>query len=268
MKVSEDRFLVTPWFLDQFSPELAALPPLSEQWEIHQPGLPAGSTQQRMLPLMEAIASFTACAIQDGARPISLAGDCCTAIAVLAGLRKGLTGRTAGEPVLIWLDAHGDFNTWETTPSGFLGGMPLAMLVGRGEQTFLEGLKMPPFPEDHVLFTDGRDLDPPERAALLASQVHWLTDPLSLLQHPLVTSGESPILVHFDTDITNPLDAPAQGYLAPGGPRAEDVRRLFAGLAATGKIAAISLSAWRPHLDAEKQTQKVCLSLLQTLRGG
>jgi arginase len=72
---------------------------------------------------------------------VSIAGDCVATMGVLAGLHDaGIT------PTLIWFDAHGDFNTWETTPSGFLGGMPLAMIVGRGEQTMPHGWAGDPLP--------------------------------------------------------------------------------------------------------------------------
>ncbi len=58
------------------------------------------------------------------------AGDCVASLGVAAGLQ-----RAGIEPSVAWLDAHGDFNTWETTPSGFMGGMPLAVLAGLGDQS-------------------------------------------------------------------------------------------------------------------------------------
>src|SRR5512136_997268 len=98
-----------------------------------------------MSVLHQPLAEFTAQTVLHGDRPVSLAGDCCTPLGVLAGLQQaGLV------PVLLWLDAHGDFNTWETTPSGFLGGMPLAMLVGRGDQTMAQAVGLRPLPESRV----------------------------------------------------------------------------------------------------------------------
>ena len=80
-----------------------------------------------MARLYRPIADFVEETLRAGARPVSLAGDCCAAIPVLAGLRA------AGvEPVLVWIDAHGDFNTPETSPSPFLGGMPPARMGGAG----------------------------------------------------------------------------------------------------------------------------------------
>lgn len=59
--------------------------------------------------------------------------------------------RAGIDPNLIWFDAHGDFNTWETTSSGFPGGMPLAMIVGKGEQTMPEAVGLRDLPEGQVI---------------------------------------------------------------------------------------------------------------------
>ena len=94
-----------------------------------------------MSQLHRPLADFIHKTIRQGDRPVSFAGDCCTTLGVVAGLQ-----RADLNPTLIWLDAHGDFNTWETSPSGFLGGMPLAMMVGRGEQTMAETCRTIPLP--------------------------------------------------------------------------------------------------------------------------
>lgn len=107
-----------------------------------RPPLPtSGSTQERMATVYQALAADVADVAAQGDRPVAYTGDCCATIGVLAGLQ-----RAGIAPTLIWFDAHGDFNTWETSPSGFLGGMPLAMIVGRGEQTFLEATGATPLP--------------------------------------------------------------------------------------------------------------------------
>jgi arginase len=250
-----NRFIVTPFFLDQPSPELESL--AQPDWIINKPALPDGDAQRRMLALYQPIADFVASTITSGNRPISIAGDCCSTIGVLAGLQRA--GRN---PVLIWFDAHGDFNTWETTPSGFLGGMPLAMLVGRGEQTLVNGLGLDPLPETQVILTDGRDLDPEEQRALAGSGVHHLTDIYSLLGHPLVAHS---LYIHFDTDIIDPKEAPAMSYLAQGGSSVAELQTLFRSLTRTGQIIAVSMSTWNPRLDRDGHSQAVCMALLQAL---
>jgi arginase len=203
------------------------------------------------------LAGAVAQAVATGKRPVSIAGDCCTTIAVLAGLQQ------AGvNPTLIWFDAHGDFNTWETSPSSFIGGMPLAMLVGRGEQTLCEAVGLVPLPESQVILTDGRDLDPGEREAVEESAVRHLPAVELLLETPL---PEGPLYVHFDSDVVDPAEAPAMGYLAAGGPSSATLRRVFQHLAASGQLAAVSLTTWKFPLDEDSRTRSVILDLFQEL---
>jgi arginase len=250
-----NRFLVTPFFLDQPSPELETL--TQPDWELNRPALPEGDLHPRMSALHEPIAAFVAGALAEGERPVSIAGDCCTTLGMLAGLQ-----RAGANPALLWLDAHGDFNTWETTPSGFLGGMPLAMLVGRGELTMAKSVGLQPLPENQVILSDGRDLDPPERLALQGSQVHHLSDLRAVLDDSLLAQ---PLWVHFDTDILNPQDAPAMSYLAPGGPSAVEIQALFRHLAQHCQIVAVSMTTWTPRLDRDGKSREVCMALLRTL---
>ncbi len=255
----KNRFIVTPFFLDQPSPELEVLAPPG--WSVNKPALPAGDAQRRMFALHHPIADFVAGTIIRGERPVSIAGDCCTTIGVLAGLQ-----RAGVDPFLIWLDAHGDFNTTKTSPSGFLGGMPLAMIVGRGDQTMTGAVGLEPFPEKRVILTDGRDLDPAERQALAGSAVLHLSDARALFDRLVVLSD--PLYVHFDTDIINPTDAPAMSYRAPGGPAAAEIRVIFRALAQTGRVAAVSMTTWNPPLDTDGQSRAVCMELLHTLVEG
>ena len=164
--------------------------------------------------------------------------------------------------MLLWLDAHGDFNTPETSPSGFLGGMPLAMLVGRGEQTLTDAVNLNPIPEAQVILTDARDLDPGERLAVESSEVTHLVDARDLLDYPL---PDRPLYIHFDTDVLTPEDAPAMNYLASGGPTAEELERVFRRLAESGRVIAASLSSWNPELDQDGRSQRVCMQLLRAL---
>jgi arginase len=175
----------------------------------------------------------------------------------MAGLR-----RAGLNPVLVWLDAHGDFNTWETTPSGFIGGMPLAMLVGRGEQTMMKKVGLPPISEARVILTDGRDLDLQEKQALAKSGIHHIVDSRFLLNHPLVVN---PLYLHFDVDIINPNDAPAMSYCAMGGPSSVELQTIFRSLAKTGQVVAVSMATWNPKLDKDGHSQAVCMELLHSL---
>src|SRR5207245_625703 len=153
VRTMADRFMLTPFFLDQPLPAARRL--AAPDWHLNSPVLAEGDLMGRLAAVGHGLAEFVASSGRDGVRDVIVAGGCWVAIAVLAGLQ-----RAGVDPVLVWLDAHGDFNTWETTPSGFPGGMPLAMIVGRGEQTLTSALGLRTLMETDVVLSDARDLDP------------------------------------------------------------------------------------------------------------
>ena len=164
-----DKMLLTPYFLDK---SVAPLDDLAGGgWWVNKPALADEKQQARMAALYEPLADQVTVALREGQRPVSIAGDCCATLPVVAGLQ-----RAGVDSLLIWLDAHGDFNTWDTTPSGFLGGMPLAWLVGRGEEEISAELHMDPFPESQVILSDARDLDPGEKVNVADSAVKHIKD--------------------------------------------------------------------------------------------
>lgn len=249
-----DRRIVTPFFIGRREDALLEAVP---GWQVNAPALPNAPDMARLVALYEPLAVQVALALASGERPVSLAGDCLSALGVAAGLARGGLA-----PSLLWFDAHGDFNTWETTPSGFLGGMPLAMLVGLGEQTLMQGLALAPLDPTHVLLSDARDLDPGEREAVASSRMRHVDHIDRLLDAKL---PEGPLYVHFDTDIVDPADSPGQNYLAPDGPSAATLGRVFQRLAGTGRVAAVSVSAWAPAKDTSGHSRRVSLELLETL---
>jgi arginase len=254
-KLMTNRILLTPFFLDEHLPGLERLH--EKDWILNKPELPQDEVQVRMSVLHEKVAAHVVSSLESGDRPVSIAGDCCVTIGVAAGIQRANL-----DPLLVWFDAHGDFNTRETSPSGFLGGMPLAMLVGRGDQSMLEAQAMRPHSEERVVFTDGRDLDSLEREALERSKVVHLKDVDDLLTYNL---PDLPVHVHFDTDILNPETAPGMNYLAPGGPDLEQLKVIFRHLADTSRIVAVSLSSWNPALDLDGLTQRACMEALEVL---
>jgi arginase len=246
-----DRFILTPFFLDEPLPGLDDL--AGAHWIVNRPSLRSDTVQARILAINESLAVAVSTAVRGGERPVSVAGDCCATLGMVAGLqRSGL------DPALVWFDAHGDFNTWETSPSGFLGGMPLAMLAGRGELTMAQGLGLRPLREERIVLSDGRDLDPLEADALAGSGVQLR--PLVELSLP-----PGPLYIHFDVDILRTADMPAVNYPAAEGPTVDELAHVFSILAKTGRVAAASMSAWNPELDEDGRCRKTAMSLLQLL---
>ncbi len=250
-----DQFILTPFFLDE---PLAGVDDLAgADWIVNRPQLAEGETQARMAALYEPLAGAVETAVRAGQRPVSVAGDCCAALGMIAGLqRAGL------DPKLIWFDAHGDFNTPETSPSGFLGGMPLAMMVGRGDQTIPLALGQRQFDEGHITLTDARDLDRLEAEAVASSMINHLGLVSDLERAPLPWG---PLWVHFDIDVIDVDEAPAVSYPAANGPSVEVLGDVFRYLAASRQVQAVSVSLWNPALDGAAATRNAVLKLLQLL---
>jgi arginase len=250
-----NQFLLSPFFLDEPRPALQRL--AAPAWRLNRPSLDGGTRLTRMAAVHRSLADLVEETARRGDRPVSIAGDCCTPIGVLSGLQ-----RAGIKPVVVWLDAHGDFNTYETTRSGFIGGMPLAMIVGRGEQFLVEAAELHPVPEADVVLADARDLDPGERQLLDDSAVHRVAD-LTRLAEAL--PPDRPIYVHFDVDVLSPADAPAVLYPAAGGPSFAVMKDAAAGLAATGRVVAVSVTPWELDVDANGQTERASLEVLAAL---
>jgi arginase len=253
--IVSDRRLVTPFFLDHPS-----LPHrgLAGEW-LNDATLRDGPVMERLASVHGPLAEEVERTVASGDRPVSIAGDCCAVIPVIAGLqRAGLA------PRLLWLDAHGDFNTPSTSPSGFLGGMPLAMLVGRGEQDLLSTLGMKAMDERDVVLCDARDLDPGERTALEGSKVRHLRSFERLLDERF---DDRPLHVHLDVDVLSLEDAPAVLYPVPGGPRVPALRELGRRMSATRAPVSVSVTTWVFDRDADGTTAAACLDALDGLLG-
>lgn len=177
--------------------------------------------------------------------PVVVMSECTLVPPVLAAVRE-----RHADVALVWIDAHGDLNTPETTPSGFLGGMPFAMLLGWcfDDWRRLSGLE-PPLPEERAVLVGGRDLDPGEREGVDRSQIHESDDAAGALA---ALPPDAPLYVHVDTDVLDPSLTPDAGFPAPGGWSIERMRAEVQALGASGRVVALSICpSAPPELDAE-----------------
>ncbi len=252
------KYSVTPYFLDKPVPGLRAL--AEPDWFVNEPDLPTGDLETKLSAIHAPLADFVCECTKSGQPSANILGDCCSAIGVLAGLQ-----RAGIEPYLIWLDAHGDFNTHATTPSGFLGGMPLAMMTGRGEQRMTAAVDLNAHPEERVILSDARDLDPEEADAVAASGMLHVREFEKLAE---IALPDGPLYVHFDSDVITSDEAPAHNYPATGGPSADIVTSVMDRISRTGRVVAASMSAWNPALDEEKRTAAACLSAFRAVLRG
>ena len=248
-------WIVTPWYFETPEPALASAAPVSAI--INDVGVIQDRSPESLARLHEPIADFVAEAAGAGELPISIAGDCCAAVPVLAGLRRADIA-----PVLVWIDAHGDFNTPETSPSQFLGGMPLAMMVGRGPQWMCEAVGLAPYPENRIWLVDGRDLDPLEREAIDGSELHCHS--VADLRRAVI---EGPVWVHIDVDVIDAADAPAMNYPVPGGPSAAELEEALLIFRQRVDLCAVSVSGWKSSLDTDGRTGEACRRVIRAIAG-
>jgi arginase len=168
-----------------------------------------------------------AAAVAEMERPLLTATDCSICVGTVPAVGRRWPGAW-----LLWLDAHGDFNTPETTPSGFLGGMCLAGAVGLWDTGYGAG----PGPE-RVVLVGGRDLDDAEVELMERHGVVRTGDPAAVL------AGRE-VFVHLDVDILDPTVLPGQLYPAPGGLDAAQLRDLLAGVAARARIVGAEITCF------------------------
>jgi len=252
-----DHRIISPRFIGQETGAALRLSRPGDETITAGPG--SGDETESVALIHRALADAVAGAATRGERPIAIVGDCCQAIGVMAGL-----GRAGVRPGLVWLDAHGDFNTWETTPSGFVGGMPLAMLTGRGDQRMMKAVGLAPLADDRVLLSDGRDLDPGERELVRASAIGHMERVIGV-PYKL---PEGPLLLHVDADILDARLAPAFLYAVQGGPSPEELAAVLETVMATGQVAAVSIAAsWDVERDRDGATEAVVRKALVPVLG-
>lgn len=215
--------------------------------------LGAGERLTRMGRNLAALAEAVDAARRAGRLPVILGGDCTTSIGVVAGLRRSLPTELG----IAWFDAHGDFNTPETTISGYLGGMPLACCCGRGlaELRAAAGLLLP-VKEEHVALLGVRDLDPAEKDLLDTTPVQRF-EPHHISGF---TSPSLPTYLHFDIDALDLAFAPGVSYPAPGGLTPQTA--IEAARKVLPHLAAFSLTAVNPERDVTGQTVQTALQIL------
>ena len=212
---------------------------------------------QTSFELMRSVAEHVRAARASGRFPIVLSGNCLSAVGVIAGL---------GAPLgVIWIDAHGDFNTPQTTTSGFLDGMTLATATGRCWVELARSIEgFEPVLDKAVLMFGTRDLDPGEGPALARSGIVRLgaeAAPAAIeaaLQSVAQTMDK--FYVHLDMDALDPSEGKANGYTARGGFTNEKLQALLAAIAGNLPVQALAIASYDPSYDSEGT---VCAAALQ-----
>jgi arginase len=210
--------------------------------------------------LMRMLSAAVSTARDAGKFPMILAGNCNTAVGTVAGLGAASTG-------VAWFDAHGDFNTPETTTSGFLDGTALAILTGRcWRELALTVPRFAPVRDDRICLIGTRELDPVEETLLRESGLEMLSpaDAMAMLPGALHSIGEhvEDIYVHLDLDVLDAAAAPANHFASVGGLAVEDVEYALSAIAGAFRITALTLSAYDPGSDPAGTAATAAVRLL------
>ena len=213
----------------------------------------------------------TACSwAAEGDFAVFLGGDHSISIgSIAAAAQRGPVG-------LVWIDAHSDFNTPQTSPSGNIHGMPVAALVGEGAPPLLDiGTARPPLKPSEIVQIGIRDLDALERERLIGSGIHVFTmrhvdelgmavvarQALDRLRHL------SRIHVSLDMDSLDPDEAPGVGTPVPGGLTYREAHLLMEILGDSGRVTSLDIVEINPILDEINKTAELAVELAASLLG-
>ncbi len=201
---------------------------------------------------------------------IGLYNNCSSASGMLGGLQH--SGRP-GRPLrvgMIWIDAHGDYNTPETTLSGMLGGMPVAVAAGHAltRMRLQSGLD-PALPERYIVMACVRDTDPLEQDRIDRSLIEHLTvDDIRNLSENIHTQMErlsrltDLIYIHIDLDVLDPQEIMGHPLTVPNGPTSEELGAALEVMFRYEKAAALGIASYPAHDDPDNVTLKAVYRLI------
>ncbi len=244
-------------------------PQMEEHWTKQQGEL---KFADEILATCAALADKVDQAVADGTTPLVLGGDHSVAIGTQAGLARHSKNRG-----LIWIDAHADFNTDATSPSGNIHGMPVSAICGLGHPRLADfdapGPKLRP---ENVVLVGIRDVDPGEAALMAQSGVQYFTmrdiderGMRRVMDDALAIAGRGTDGVHlsFDLDGVDPQWAPGTGTTVPGGLTYRESHLAMEMLADADVLASLEFVEVNPLLDNQNQTGKFTVGLIASALG-
>jgi arginase len=182
-----------------------------------------------------------------------------------------VTGLGERSPGVVWFDAHGDFNTPESTVDGYFDGMPLAILTGGAWLTMVSGRELRTIPESAVVLAGARDFDPLERLRLDSSSVHRLppdhidAEDAVARAVDLIDPPATGLYLHLDLDVLDSDEARVNIYSVPGGLNASQLTAQVRSLMDTRPVRGVSLTAYDPECDPEDRVPPIAMGLLEVV---
>ena len=224
----------------------------------------------------EELAALVEAGLEDGALPVILGGDHSIAIGIVAGVASYYRKRNKRVGI-IWLDAHTDVNTPETSPSGNIHGMPLAALLGKGarELTHVAGFAPKVLPEN-VAVIGARSIDPGEREFVKSFGIRVFS--MSELDErglpdviaeavEIATMNTAGLHVTMDMDFIDPFYAPGVGTPERGGATYRESHLAMEKIAASGHVLSVELTEVNPVFDTANQTALLAVELILSALG-
>lgn len=224
-------------------------------------------------------ANFAA-AVREGSRDdvitIGLEANCNDLLGMLSGLKYDADGN-ARRIGLVFIDAHGDFNVPETTLSGMLGGMPVAIAAGHALRNLRNTAGLAePLPMSHIVWGGVRDLDPLEADRFAEYEVRQFSVQdirelsANLKKHFDDLAGRvDAIYVHIDMDVLDPAEVPGHNLTVPGGPSSRELAAALTWMFGNPRTAALGIASTPAfNLDPDGVSRQAALNLIEgAIRG-
>jgi arginase len=235
---------------------------------------PVGNSRVKYLePIVQVAGELSAlvtAALEAGEFPLILGGDHSIALGSISGV-----ARVHKDVSVIWVDAHGDFNTEETTPSGNIHGMVLAALAGLGQSRLVNfGGWTPKIDASKLVIVGARALDPGEQALLRKHHIHVFTmseiDEQGMhrvMQQALEITNDSPIHLSLDLDALDPQEAPGVGTPVRGGLSYREAHLVMEHICDSGRLVSMDVVEVNPLLDHKNETALLAVELIRSALG-
>jgi arginase len=235
---------------------------------------PVGNSRVKYLePIVQVAGELSAlvtAALEAGEFPLILGGDHSIALGSISGV-----ARVHKDVSVIWVDAHGDFNTEETTPSGNIHGMVLAALAGLGQSQLVNfGGWTPKIDASKLVIVGARALDPGEQALLRKHHIHVFTmseiDEQGMhrvMQQALEITNDSPIHLSLDLDALDPQEAPGVGTPVRGGLSYREAHLVMEHICDSGRLVSMDVVEVNPLLDHKNETALLAVELIRSALG-
>jgi arginase len=222
------------------------------------------------IAVSKALAPVVRRSVAAGRLPLVLAGSCDAALGVLAGFDHARCG-------VVWIDAHADFNTPESSVSGFFPGMSAAAVAGHCHtELWAQAGNSLPIPEEHIVMLGTRELSPEaERERLERSRIRvvpWRgglpqSDVEGALDELAANVGE--VYLHVDNDALDPAVAPGiVDEPVPGGLSLEQLEEIVRAVTARFRVRAATLATYTPERDEDERTLRAGLRVIELLAEG